>query len=425
MFHLNLYSMKRLFFIFMLITIHLMFFFPTKAQSVLSKMLHDEITEDLKNNILLFWEKYSVDPTGGFYGSLSRNGNPIINASKGVVLNARILWTYSTAYRMYGDSTYCALADRAQRYFIDYFIDSQYGGVYWEINAGGTPLNTHKHAYGCSFAIYGLSEHFRATGNIKSLEKAIDIYIDIENKIKDPINDGYIESFTREWNISEKQGFGGNNESTKTMNTHIHILEAYTSLYRVWRDNILRERLVRIIDLIITKFYDSNTHHLICYCDSDWNNLDDIDSYGHDIETSWLLIEAAEVLGDSLIFETCKKVSLELVNISLKEGVNSMGAMMNERNNNTIHKHVSWWCQAETIVGCIHAWKLTNKYFYLDSAFRTWEFIKYQMIDKDYGEWFRTILEDGTPCYNEPKASMWNCPYHNSRMGFEIDRILK
>ena len=102
-----------------------------------------------------------------------------------------------------------------------------------------------------------------------------------------------------------------------------------------------------------------------------------------------------------------------------------MGAMMNERNNNTIHKHVSWWCQAETIVGCIHAWKLTNKYFYLDSAFRTWEFIKYQMIDKDYGEWFRTILEDGTPCYNEPKASMWNCPYHNSRMGFEIDRILK
>lgn len=396
-----------------------------KAQTNAAHALRDEIVSDLKNGILPFWEKHSADPSGGFYGALKRDGSPIADAPKGGVLNARILWTFSTAYRMYGNDSYRKLADRAQRYFIDHFIDPLYGGVYWQIKADGTPLDTNKQTYGCSYAIYGLSEHFRATGNLESLQKAIELYNTMEEKIKDPVNDGYIESFTREWNKPEKLGYDGDGVATKTMNTHIHVLEAYTSLYRVWRDSGLRERLAKLIEIVSGKFYNPQTHHLILYCDSNWNNLNDIDSYGHDIETSWLLTEAAEVLGDDQVFEQCKKVALELADTSLKEGIDEMGAMMYERHGDKLRKDASWWCQAETVVGCINAWQLTGKQAYLDSAWRTWNFIKSKMIDQEYGEWFRTVQADGTPRYDEPKASMWNCPYHNSRMGFEIDRRLR
>lgn len=400
--------------------------FPVaKAQSVSTRTLHREITKDLKENILSFWEKYSVDPSGGFYGTLERDGTPVADAPKGGVLNARILWTFSTAYRMYGDAKYRDLADRAQRYFIDHFIDPQYGGIYWLIKADGTPLDTDKQTYGCSYAIYGLSEHFRATGNVESLQKAIEIYHTMENEIKDPVKDGYIESFTRSWGTPEKLGYDGEGVATKTMNTHIHVLEAYTALYKVWRNSDLRQRLAKVIDMVSTNLYNPRTHHLILYCDSDWKNLDDIDSYGHDIETSWLLMEAAEALNDPEILERCKKISLELVDASLREGINPMGAMMYERHKDKIRKDASWWCQAETVVGCINAWQLTGKQSYFDAASRTWEFIKSRMIDKEYGEWFRTVEEDGTPRYKEPKSSMWNSPYHNSRMGFEIEARLK
>lgn len=395
--------------------------FSAGAQSVPADVLRGEIVSDLKNNILPFWEKYSVDPAGGFYGTVRRDGTPVADAPKGSVLNARILWTFSTAYRLYGDEAYRTLADRAQRYFIDHFIDPRYGGVYWSVKADGTLLETDKQTCACAYAIYGLSEHFRATGNLESLQKSIDIYRVMEEKIKDPVRDGYIESFTREWGIPERQGFDGNANATKTL-THIHVLEAYTSLYKVWRDSGLRGRLGKLVDILTTYLYDSHTHHLVPSCDSEWNSLDDIDPYGHDIEASWLLMEAAKALGDPQVFDKCKEVALGLVDASLKEGINAAaGAMMYERRGNSIRDYFSWWCQAETVVGCVNAWRLTGKPSYLDSALRTWNFIKEKMIDRECGEWFRTVSADGTPRYNEPKASLWNCPYHNSRMGFVAD----
>lgn len=416
--------MKNILITFLIVALQCFTDSPARAQSAVTT-LRDEIRADLKENILPFWQRYSVDPAGGFYGSLLRDGTPVADAPKGGVLNARILWTFSTAYCLYGDTVYRQLADRAQRYFIDHFIDPQYGGVYWLIKSDGTPLNTDKQTYGCSYAIYGLAEHFRATGNVESLQKAIEIYRTMESRIKDPVKDGYIESFTREWGTPRKLGYDGEGIATKTMNTHIHVLEAYTALYRVWRDSGLRHRLARVIELVTSRFYNPQTRHLIVYCDSDWNSLDDIDSYGHDIETSWLLTEAAEVLGDSLVTTKCERIALELADASLKEGIGPMGAMRYERHKDKLRKDASWWCQAETVVGCINAWQLTGKQTYLDSAVRTWEFIKSRMIDREHGEWFRTVLEDGTPRFREPKASMWNCPYHNSRMGFEVGERLK
>lgn len=395
---------------------------PSKKTQVDATALRAEIVENIKECVLPFWLDHTIDPAGGFYGMVMRDGTPVPDAPKGGVLNARILWTFSQAYRLYNDEAYLNMANRAQRYFIDHLIDPVYGGTFWQINADGTPQESDiKQTYGLAYAIYGLSEHYRATRNEESLQKAIEIYRTMEEKVLDKEQDGYIESFTREWGTPDKIGYDGDGTATKTMNTHIHVLEAYTSLYRVWPDEALRGRLRAILELLTTKLYDANRKHLILYCDNDWNNLSDIDSYGHDIETSWLLSEAAEVLGDEKAIKKINGIAIEMVDVALKEGLNEQGAMMYERHGEHYRKESSWWCQAESIVGCINAYQLTGNESYLEHAKRFWEFIKAYHVDNEYGEWFRSVSLDGKPNLKEAKVSLWNCPYHNSRMGFEVD----
>ena len=317
---------------------------PSKKAQVDAEALRAEIVENIKECVLPFWLDHTIDPAGGFYGMVMRDGTPVPDAPKGGVLNARILWTFSQAYRLYNDEAYLNMANRAQRYFIDYFIDPIYGGTFWQINADGTPQEGDiKQTYGLAYAIYGLSEHYRATMNEESLQKAIKIYRTMEEKVLDKEQDGYIESFTREWGTPDKIGYDGDGTATKTMNTHIHVLEAYTSLYRVWPDEALRGRLRAILELLTTKLYDANRKHLILYCDNDWNNLSDIDSYGHDIETSWLLSEAAEVLGDEEAIKKINGIAIEMVDVALKEGLNEQGAMMYERHGEHYRKESSWW----------------------------------------------------------------------------------
>ncbi len=379
--------------------------------------LRQEIIEDTKNNVLPFWINHDVDPNGGFYGGLTYDGKPIENASKGCVLNARILWAFSSGYRLFGDKKYLELANRAQRYFIDHFIDKKYGGTYWELKADGEPLDSTKQTYGLAYSIYGLSEHYRATNNIESLNKAIEIYKTLETIVRDSANDGYIEAFTCNWSkIIQK----GPKAACKTMNTHIHLLEAYTSLYRVWKDDSLKSRLADLIQLVSEKLYNSNTHHLILYCDTNWKCMGDFDSYGHDIETSWLLCEAAGVLGDKAVIEKINKVAVDMVETALKEGYTPDGGMIYERYGKMYNKELSWWCQAETILGCINAWQITGDKKYLDSAIKTWAFIKNKMIDRVYGEWYSNVDKNGEARTKEPKASIWRCPYHNSRLGYEL-----
>lgn len=396
-----------------------------RAQTMNVSVFQEEILTNLKEGILPFWTSHCVDPSGGFYGVVQRDGTPVENAPKGGVLNARILWTFSQAYRLYGNEEYLIMANRAQRYFIDHVMDAKYGGTFWQINADGTPQEGDiKQTYGLAYGIYGLSEHFRATGNLESLQKAIEIFQTLENKVRDPKLDGYIESFTREWGTPEKIGYDGDGTATKTMNTHIHVLEAYASLYRVWRDAELGNRLKKLIELLTTKLYDAQRNHLIIYCDNEWNNLSDIDSYGHDIETSWLLSEAAHVLGDKEIIEKINKIAVDMVDTALKEGVTENGYMMYERHGENYRRNSSWWCQAEAVVGCINAYQITGDEKYLQHAFGFWDFIKKYHIDYEYGEWFRSVSNEGKPNLREPKVSIWNCPYHNSRMAFEVDMRL-
>ena len=383
-------------------------------------LLRNEIEKDLVENILPFWEKNSPDPAGGFYGIVSREGKGDPASPKAGVLNTRILWTFSSAYRIYGLPQYKEMADRAQEYVIESLIDKKYGGIYWLAGPDGMPADATKQTYATAFGIYSLSEHFRATGNKQSLQKAIELYEVMETRVHDKAGKGWIETHTRDWKKPVTKGVDGKEGATKTMNTHIHVMEAYTNLYRVWPDAGLRENLLELLDILQTKLYDPQTKHLILYCDDNWNSLGNVDSYGHDIETSWLMTECAEVLGDEELIARVKKQAVEMVDTALAEGVNPDGSMIYELDEGTYRRNLQWWLQCESIIGCINAWQISGEKKYFDAAAKTWEFVEGNFIDREYGGWFKNLSADCEPDIRDAKASTWNCPYHNSRMGYEI-----
>lgn len=386
--------------------------------------LTQEVQQDLTENILPFWATHAPDSSGGFYGELNFDGSPKAEATKGGILHARLLWTFSSAYRLLQEETYRALADRAQRYFLDYFIDKEYGGSYYVLNADGSPLMTQKNTYQNAFAIYGLSEHYRATGNKESLQAAIDIYNKLVAHAYDPAHKGFIEGCSREWK---------NNElfSMKTMNTNLHVLEALTNLYRVWKDPGLQEQLKDEIDVMRHKIIDTVRWHEILYLSMDWQPSPmRIDSYGHDVEYSWLLVEAAEVLGDEEILADTKRIAVNVAGVQIEEGLTPEGYMRGEKFHGerpaipgmpqeTRHR-LEWWPQAEAVVGFINAWQISQDKKFLDAALLAWKWTKTYMIDHEYGEWYGNVYEDGTPKKDFVKADQWRCPYHNSRMGFEL-----
>jgi len=391
----------------------------TEEDKILSQLRH-EIAQDLTENILPFWAVHSPDPAGGFYGTLNFDGTPVENAMKGGILNARIIWTFSAAYRMLNDEQYLTLANRAQRYFLDHFIDPEYGGSFYTLDAGGAPLSMIKDPYQNAFAVYGLAEHYRATGNKESLNAAIDIYRKMVKYMYDPENGGFIGcaecrgvQFDRQWNRFDS-------EYSKTMNTNLHVLEALTNLYRVWNDDELKRSLQEQIEVMSYKVLNQNTWHEELFFTMDWQNQRDIDSYGHDIEFSWLLVEAAEVLGDEEILKDTERIAIGLATVQLEQGIDENGAMMYEKEGDHLNANLEWWTQAETVVGFLNAWQISGDRMFLDAAARTWEWIKINMIDRQYGEWYRSVAPDGTSRKNHAKADQWRCPYHNSRMGFEV-----
>lgn len=414
--------MKKILFILALTGIVPLFFMATGRISFDEKVLRlvEETTKDVRENILPFWEKNAPDVRGGFYGTLLNDGTPLRDAPKGGVLNARILWTFSKAYELFKKEKYKQLADRAQDYFVQYFIDPEYGGTYWTLRADGTPENTDKQTYGIAFGIYGLAQHYRSTGNSESLRQAIALYHTLEKHAYDSVNGGYIELFTRNWQTPPRYGYDGKGIAPKTMNTHLHVLEAYTLLYRVWPDSVLEKQLRNLIEIFLDKIIDRHRWHQRLFLTMTWENLDEIDSYGHDIELSWLIYEAAMALKDASLIERIRSVTLRLVTTQMKEGWTQEGYLLYERAEGEIRGGIEWWPQAESVVAFFNAWEITADPAYLDAAVKTWEWIKTHLIDYEYGEWFGGLLPDGTPNKDRPKADLWKCPYHNSRMGFEL-----
>lgn len=385
--------------------------------------LKTEIEDTLKHNILPYWIKNMVDSeNGGFYGRITGKEVVESNAPKGSVLNGRILWTYSAAYRILKDEAYLQIAKRAKDYLLEYFYDKEHGGVYWLLDYKGNPVETKKQIYALGFAIYGLSEYYRATNDKEALEYAVKLYKTIEEYSFDKEANGYLEAFTQDWQLSEDMRLSDKDANEqKTMNTHLHILEPYTNLYRVWKDDGLKTQLENLINLFLDKIIDQQTHHLDLYFDTNWNSKSTIVSYGHDIEASWLLHEAALVLGESGILQKVSTIVPHIVRAA-KEGLESDGSMVYEKDNKTGHTDTErhWWVQSEAVVGFLNHYQYYNDEDSLEKALHCWSYIKKNLVDWKSGEWYWSVLQDGTINRKEDKAGIWKCPYHNSRMCMEI-----
>ena len=386
------------------------------------KQLKKEVSADLTGNLLPYWSKNMVDNVnGGFYGRIDGNEKVYPDEDKGGILNARILWTYSSAYRIYKDTAYLRLANRAKDYIMAHFIDKQYGGAYRSVNAKGEPSDTRKQTYTQTFFIYAMAEYCRATGDKEALKTAKEIFEAFEKYVLDKESNGYFEVFTRDWQRSRDKLIG---ETTiideKTMNTHLHLMEAYTNLYRVWPDKRMAERLRNVVEIFLDHIIDKQTAHLICFMDKSWNRTSMIDSYGHDIEASWLLCESANLLGDPELIARVNKTSLRIADAA-SEGLQPDGSMMYEKDLATGHMSTdrSWWVLSEAIVGYLNAFELSGNEKYLDRSINAWNYTKKHLIDNKNGGWYSGASESGVAGKGD-KAGFWICPYHNGRMCMEV-----
>ena len=386
--------------------------------------LRKEVTEELEGNILPFWMNKMTDrERGGFYGRISGEDVLMPDEPKGAILNARILWTFSAAYRLLKKPEYLAAATRANRYLLDFFYDKQFGGIYWSVDCEGNPLDTKKQIYALGFAIYGLSEYARATGDEEALEYAIRLFEVIEKYSFDAEKNGYVEALTRDWQpIADMRLSDKDENEKKTMNTHLHILEPYANLYRVWKDGRLKTQLKNLIELFVTKILDTQTYHLNLFFEDDWTNKYHLISYGHDIEASWLIHEAALVLGDETVLKQIEPVIVRIARAA-DEGLNADGSMTYERfsDKGETDRELHWWVQAENVVGHLNLYQHFGDEEALSTALRCWQFIKDKLIDRENGEWYWSRFADGSINRNDDKAGFWKCPYHNGRMCLEIN----
>ena len=383
--------------------------------------LKNEVSANLTRNLLPFWSTKMVDyKNGGYFGRINGDNQVFPKEDKGGILNARILWTYSSAYRIYKDTAYLRLAARSKDYIMAHFIDKEFGGAYRSVKSTGEPSDTRKQTYTQSFFIYGLAEYYRATGDKEALETAKNIFNLFEKYALDKKSDGYFEVYSRDWKRTHDKLIG---ESTandeKTMNTHLHLMEAYTNLFRVWPDKNVGVRLRALVDIFLDKIIDAKTSHLICFLDKDWKKNSAVDSYGHDIESSWLLNEAAGLLGDPALLAKVKDVSIKIANAAA-EGLNPDGSLNYEKNltNGRVSTERSWWAQSECIVGYLNAYELTGNEKYLDNAINCWNYTNNHFVDNKNGGWFSSVSESGVA--SGEKGGFWVCPYHNGRMCMEV-----
>ncbi len=384
-----------------------------------------QFKEDLENelhNILDFWQNKTIDDlNGGFFGQIDNDNKIIVEAPKGSVLNSRILWTFSAAYHLTKEGSYLKTAERAFEYLRDHFIDKEFGGVYWTVDYKGNPLDTKKQIYAQAFTIYGLSEYYIISKNKEALNLAIDLYNTILKYSYDKENGGYFEAFTRDWKEAGDVRLSGKDANEKkSMNTHLHLLEAFANLYRAWKNEKLEEKISELIYIFLNHIIDPETHHLILFFDEKWNPKSQIVSYGHDIEASWLTEEAAKIIGNAALLEEVKDQSVNLA-IAASDGLDTDGGLWYEYDleKDDLIKEKHSWPQAEAMVGFYNAWKITRVDSFLNRSLRSWNFIQQHILDTKNGEWFWGIHADNS-VMNEDKVGIWKCPYHNSRACMEL-----
>ena len=384
--------------------------------------------DQLFGRILPFWCGPALDhEQGGWMGWLSNDLKPDRSQPKGLIVNARILWAFSAVHRARPENLFQQMAGRAFDFVMNKFWDTKHGGAFWRLDDTGKVIDDSKKIYGQAFCIYALTEFHRAFGSPVALERAQELFELIERHAHDAKFGGYIEVCNRDWSeagadarLSDKDM----NEK-KSMNNHLHVLEACTNLFRAWPELRVAERLRELIQLFLTRILDARTKHLHHFFDEQWQVRSNTYTFGHDIEASWLLCEAAEELGDAKLLERVRVVAVQMADVVLDEGVAGDGGLCYEGKGGKIIDHgKECWPQAEAVVGFLNAFQISGDKQFLIAARRVWNYIEKNLIDRVHGEWFWRINPNGRPDQKLPKVSEWKGPYHATRACLETMRRL-
>ena len=381
------------------------------------------------DNIGQWWLDNTFDNEfGGFVGEIDFNGEVVTDANKGIVQNSRILWFYSEKALSCGQKKYQEAATRAYEYLLTYFDDKEFGGAIWEISPSGEPVNCKKQTYAQSFCIYAFCAYFKLTGDKGALSKAEQYFELIEKHSRDRDFGGYIEAYTQQWQEIEDLRLSDKDlNAPKSMNTHLHVLEAYSALYSVFPTEKVKEALTHVLDIFEKQIINHDNNHLRLFFDHQWTDLSLTISYGHDIEASWLLWEAAEKLGHENKIAQFKTIILAIADTCIKESIGKHKQVCDEYEiaDNIRHEESHWWVQAEALVGFLNAYMLTKEEKYYQACKDIWLFI--QRYHKDYfaGEWHWLSSADNHKMSNFYKAGFWKAPYHNGRAMMEVIKLFK
>ena len=388
-------------------------------QSLLSYKSEVEVE---MSSILDWWMEHMLNKETGFiYGEISGANIPDANAPIGLVLQSRILWTFSAAYNYTQNKVYLNFAHTAYKQLITQFYDKQYGGMFWSVQPNGIPVSTKKQAYGIAFAIYGLSAYYEATKDQAALDKAAELYRCLEMHFYDSVYGGYIECLGNDFSVIEDVRLSDKDQNAiKSMNTHLHVIEAYAKLYTVLPSEALKQSVTQLLVIFEQHIIDPTTSQQKLFFEKDWTSTASEVSFGHDIEAAWLLQEAAVITKDALRIEKFTNIAQAMAS-EVAANLSPEGAVYNDYDIHTkvLNKGLDWWPQAEAMVGFLNAFEISGSTIYLQHSLTSWAVINKQFKDARFGEWYWGYDASGN-LLNKEKAGFWKCPYHNSRACIEV-----
>jgi mannobiose 2-epimerase len=393
-----------------------------ESHAVNPQDLRSAIETEWRDDIRAFWLRHAPDPEfGGFRGRIAHDLRIDPHAEKGVILNARILWTFARAAAVHHDPEARAMADRAWEYLRRHFVDPVHGGVFWTVDHRGAPRDTKKKLYAQAFAIYAFAEYGRSTGEAEPIQEALRLFDLVERHGSDPARGGYGENYERDWTLAGDQRLSDVDLDTRrSMNTHLHVLEAYATLRHVTDDARVAAALEGCLAVFFRHIIDDRSWHLRLFFDEAWVPQSDVISFGHDIEASWLLCEAADALGNPGHQNAARDAAVQMAGTVLQQAMDDDGGLVYEADSSgVIDDTKDWWPQAEAVVGFLNAWEISGDRRFYDAAVRAWTFIDRHVIDRVHGEWHSKLSRAGVPDLSRPKVDLWKCPYHNGRMCFE------
>jgi mannobiose 2-epimerase len=393
------------------------------------KEFADRVHAQLYGHILPFWSGPALDgDAGGWVSWMANDGRVELTRPQGLIVNSRILWTFAAVHRAKPSPIWQEMAARAYDVVRHWFWDTKFGGAFWSTDRAGSVLDDTKKTYGQAFYIYALSEYHLAFGEPQALARAIQLFELIEKHTRDAKRGGYFEVCRRDWSASADSRLSEKDmDEKKSMNNHLHLLEAYTNLHRVWRDPRVAECLRELIALFQEHIIDSTTNHFVHFFDEDWNRRSQSYTFGHDIEGSWLLCEAAEALGDAALLKSVRAAALPIAEAVLAQGLDTDGGIFHEgEGGRIVDAGKEWWPQAEAVVGFLNAFQISGEAKFFEAARRVWDFIESKIVDRAHGDWFWRIKPNGKPDDSHPKISEWKGPYHNGRACLEtLQRLEK